>query len=291
MTRRALAALALFVSTALLAPSAAAAPSGPDKPDRHDKPGRAMGWYLALGDSLAAGYQPGSGDDKTGGYVGRVLADVRAESPKTTLVNLACSGETTVTLLAGGVCAYRHGSQLAQAVDFLEDHARFTRLVTIDIGANDITGCAASGTLEQGCVVATVGRVATNLAAALSAIRAVAPEVPIVVLDYYDPFLAAWLTGPSGQELATASVAAAGAFNGAIAAVAGRARAHVALVSAAFETSTWAPDAATGLPTNVARICAWTWMCSLGDIHANDAGYAVLARTVAGVRRAASAAA
>ena len=32
----------------------------------------ATGWYLAMGDSLAAGYQPGQGDDRTGGYVGGV---------------------------------------------------------------------------------------------------------------------------------------------------------------------------------------------------------------------------
>lgn len=63
----------------------------------------------------------------------------------------------------------------------------------------------------------------------------------------------------------------------------------MALVYAAFETSNWAPDAATGLPTNVARICAWTWMCTPGDIQANDVGYAVLARTVVGVRPAAKA--
>ena len=37
-----------------------------------------MGWYLALGDSLAAGYQPGQGDDPTGGYVGGVLDAVRS---------------------------------------------------------------------------------------------------------------------------------------------------------------------------------------------------------------------
>jgi hypothetical protein len=35
------------------------------------------------------------------------------------------------------------------------------------------------------------------------------------------------------------------------------------------------------VPTNVATICAWTWMCQLGDIHANDTGYAVMAGAVA----------
>ena len=35
-------------------------------------------------------------------------------------------------------------------------------------------------------------------------------------------------------------------------------------------------------PLNVARICQWTWMCAPApvgpNIHANDAGYAVMAQ-------------
>src|SRR4051812_5713742 len=37
----------------------------------------ADGWYLALGDSLAAGLQPTTGDQKTRGYAGPVLEGVR----------------------------------------------------------------------------------------------------------------------------------------------------------------------------------------------------------------------
>jgi hypothetical protein len=39
------------------------------------------------------------------------------------------------------------------------------------------------------------------------------------------------------------------------------------------------------VPLNVARICQWTWMCApppVGpNIHANDAGYHVIADTFA----------
>ena len=52
-------------------------------------------FYLALGDSLAAGFQPGQGDNKTGGYVGRVWHAEYALVPHTALVNEACSGETS----------------------------------------------------------------------------------------------------------------------------------------------------------------------------------------------------
>ena len=37
----------------------------------------------------------------------------------------------------------------------------------------------------------------------------------------------------------------------------------------------------SGLPLNVQRACEWTWMCSVGDIHANSEGYAVIARAFA----------
>ena len=44
------------------------------------------GWYLALGDSVATGLQPGLGDDLRGGYVGHVLQALRASAPQTRCV-------------------------------------------------------------------------------------------------------------------------------------------------------------------------------------------------------------
>jgi hypothetical protein len=55
---------------------------------------------------------------------------------------------------------------------------------------------------------------------------------------------------------------------------------RVADVAGAFATTD--TTLVDGRPVNVTRICAWTWMCApapLGpDIHANRAGYAVIAR-------------
>jgi len=243
---------------------------------------RATGWYLALGDSLAAGYQPGAGDDRDGGYVGDVLATVQESAPKTKLVNLACSGATTVSMVEGDRCAYEEGTQLAQAVEFLHAHARNTRLVTLDVGANDITSCARPA-IDPVCAAAALQRINTNLGRILTELRAAAgPDVEIVVLNYYNPFLAAWLTGASGQALATASSGLQAQLNGIIAGRAASVGAEVADVSTAFESTNWTPTASAfgSLPTNVVRICTWTWMCTRGDIHANDAGYAVLAAAV-----------
>jgi len=271
--------LALTAVIGLTAPPAAAAPS-----DRGRE--RATGWYLALGDSLAAGYQPDAGDDLTGGYVGGVLDAVREESPKTRLVNVACSGETAVTMVEGGRCAYDEGTQLAQALEFLHAHGAFTRVVTIDIGANDVQRCVSRSpvAIDLACVQRGLADVQRILPSVLGQLRAAAPGARIVVANYYNPFLAAALTGPAGQALAAQSTALQGALNGIIAAAAAATGSQVADVAAAFASTDTTPVTVPGLgtvPRNVATICAWTWMCLRNDIHANDTGYAVMATAVA----------
>ena len=250
-------------------------------------PPQAMGWYLALGDSLAAGYQPGAGDDLTGGYVGGVLAAVKAKTPKTKLVNIACSGETVVTMVNGGRCTYDEGTQLAEALHFLKAHGKFTRLVTIDIGANDVQRCVSRAPLaiDARCIEEGLGDVATLLPTALKQIRAAAPHAKIVVANYYNPFLAAYLAGSAGQAIAEHSIDLQAQLNGIIAGAATTANADVADVATAFKSTDSTMTSLPGVgqvPTNVATICMWTWMCLLGDIHANDTGYAVMATTVAG---------
>lgn len=244
------------------------------------------GYYVALGDSLAAGYQPGLGDDRAGGYVGGVLAGVRAAAPRTTLVNLACSGETVVTMVSGGVCAYDEGSQLAQAVEFLHAHATHTRTVTIDIGANDVQRCVSRTTgIDLTCVRAGLASVQQLLPSALAQLHAAAPGAQILVLNYYNPFLATWLLGPAGQALAAQSAGLQTTLNAIIASAAGTVDATVVDIATAFHSTDTAPVAVPGLgtvPTDVATICAWTWMCTRTDIHANDTGYAVMAATVVG---------
>ena len=156
----------------------------------------ATGWYLALGDSLAAGYQPNRTppEGHEGGYVGRTLETVQAQEPKTKLVNLACSGASTVTMIeGGGRCTYEEGTQFAQAMEFLHAHGRNTRLVTLTVGSNDVTPCLGSSTspaVIQACAVQRIQTVGTNLGTMLSEVRAAAPDAEIVVTNYYNPYLA-----------------------------------------------------------------------------------------------------
>lgn len=265
--------LAMFI--AFVAPSAADASPGRGADN-------ATSWYLALGDSLAAGYQPGVGDDRTGGYVGGVLDAVQDTTPKARLRNLACSGATTASMLGTDRCAYEQGSQVAEAVEFLEAHKGKVDLVTIDVGANDVTPCA-RGTVDIACALRAVATVEANLTTILGQLRAATgPDTEIIVLNYYNPFLAAWLTGPAGQQVASLTSMLQLQLNAAVARAAATVGADVADVASAFRSTDTTPvtTAFGTIPTNVATICAWTWMCTRNDIHANDTGYAVLAGTV-----------
>lgn len=238
--------------------------------------------YLALGDSLAAGYQPGTGDDPDGGYPAKVLAGLRAERPEAdvTLVNLGCTGETTESFVAGGRCTYPGGGQLQAALAVLASPGPPVDVITLDIGANDVLGCLSAGGIDDSCATASVASAATALDNSLQQLRSAAPHARIVVLDYYNPLLAAWTTGPDGERLARASTGSLAALNSAIAVAARTSGAEVAHVSTAFSSEDFEVANGQRLPVNVQRVCDLTWMCTQGDIHTNDAGNAVLGEAV-----------
>lgn len=238
-------------------------------------------WYLALGDSLGAGYQPGRGDDKAGGYVGHVRDAAATQVPGIKLNNLSCSGEDTVSMTSGSRrCNYPEGSQLKAAEAFLKKQGTAVRLVTIDLGANDVQRCARGTDIDMSCLSKGMSDVNTNLPAILQRLRSAAPDAKIVVLNYYNPFLATWLLGEQGQGVARLSQSLQAGLNGAISSAATKINASVADVATGFASTDWTQKQTPlgALPTNVAAICAQTWMCSKADIHANDAGYATMGR-------------
>ncbi len=244
-------------------------------------------YYLALGDSLARGVQPDSGgaDVETNqGYVDDLYALYRAAIPGLQLVKLGCPDETTTTMIDGSVCEYALGSQLAQAVDFLKTHR--VVLVTIDIGANNVDHCL--GRIDQQtCLDSGFAAAQDELPFILAQLQAARPGVLIVGMNYYDPFLAAWLQGPPGQALATASEQLTVAFNGLLGSVYGAFGVPVADVQSAFQTTNFRSAPPLGVPVNVTLICAWTWMCAPSpvgpDIHPNVVGYWVIAGSFARV--------
>jgi lysophospholipase L1-like esterase len=239
-------------------------------------------YYLALGDSLAIGVQPSaSGDVATNqGYADDLYAVLRTRISGLTLAKRGCGGETTTTMIQGGICSYAAGSQLAAAVSFLETH--HVRLITLDIGANDIDHCISATGIDPTCVATALTTIGTNLPQILTELRTAAgPDTPIVAMNYYDPFLALWTLGSEGQTLAKASVQVADHFNGLLENVYEAFSVPVADVAHAYRINDFTLIPFINLPVNVFLTLTWTWMGApppLGpDIHPNAIGYAVIA--------------
>jgi lysophospholipase L1-like esterase len=254
---------------------------------------RPASYYLALGDSLSRGVQPdasGASVETAQGYPNRVQSRLVAAHPGLKLVQLGCPGETTETMMHGGICRYQDGSQLAAAEAFLRAHRGHVMLVTIDIGANDPESCGGQPSLKQ--LASCVGEIpgaAANLSAILSAVRAAAGAgVRIVGMSYYLPALAEWRNGLLGQEIARAAARLAAGYNDLLHEAYAKAGVAVADVFGAFGTTDFGdPETVPGfgpLPRNVARICQWTWECAPAprgpNQHANAAGYQVIADAV-----------
>ena len=245
-------------------------------------------YYLALGDSLAQGVQPNAAGVSVmtrDGYPDQVFAALHASRPGLKLVKLGCPGETTTSMINGGICRYRGGSQLAAAVAFLQAHRGRVLLVTLDIGANDPEHCGGQPGLGQlaKCAVTDIPGAVDNLGTIMARLKAAAgPGVRIVGMNYYLPALAEWRSGLSGRVVAWTAEKLAATYNAMLGRVYAKSGARVANVFGAFETSDFTRPAGTSVPRNVARLCQWTWECAAPprgpNQHANQAGYQVIAR-------------
>jgi lysophospholipase L1-like esterase len=283
-----LAAVVTVGGTTLLAgPATADDPASPDATTTTEvvTTGATPHYYVALGDSLSRGYMPGPGDTDQG-YPDLVYQQLVARDPSLQLVKLGCSGETTQTMIDGGKCTDRYPagtSQLAVAEQFLRDHPGQVTHLTLDIGANDVTACAAGGSIDAGCLVKGAVTIGQNLNTILAGLRAAAGSTrPVAVgMAYYDPFLQNWLSGLQGQLVALASVGALEAINLTEGTVYGLYGFRVADGATAFHTADFLSRRTVpgygALPTNVAYICQYTYMCSQQNIHPTAAGYQLLA--------------
>ena len=251
--------------------------------------GGGTAYYLALGDSLAAGYQPGlAGTHK--GYVDDLWRSIRQQIPGLGLRNVGCRGETSSSMITGvhTACRYAAGSQLDAAVAFLEAHPGQVAFITIDVGANDLLNRCIdrTGLIDRACSVDFVPTLQNRLTQIVDALTAAGPGVPIVAMTYYDPFLGFWGLVPGGRALAHADQRAWAVFNEGLATAFGDAGVTVADVASTFRiddfTHTVVEPGRGRIPVNVALACRWTWFCSArhpGDPHANRTGYRKIART------------
>jgi lysophospholipase L1-like esterase len=268
MRLRAIAIVAAIVGLLGGTSSAVASSGGQDSPGHY---------YLALGDSLAYGFQQAKFNAQVAsgqvhasafntGYVDDFAAMVRTVQDPLPTVNFGCPGETTASYFVG--CAWHvvrglplhntySGSQEAAALAFLSRHRRQVGLITLDNGANDISACLSSS--DPACIPKALAQAATNLDRALGELRQAAPHAEIIVMQYYDPYAVAFpgsipVILVLNQEIATAAAA------------------HGARLADAFAPINLAPP-------QPETLCRLTLFCTpLNDVHASDAGYAVIAQ-------------
>jgi len=171
--------------------AAGCAMAGPDE-TAHD--------YLALGDSVAFGYDPlvDLNATEVTGY-----PEMLAEKRGLVVTNLACPGEATGGFVsptgADNHCRENReqyplhvaydGTQLAAAVDYLRGHT--PELVTIDIGANDIYLLDHICNRDLACIaenlVSTITAYRNNLDFIFAQLRKVY-DGPLVAMTIYNPY-------------------------------------------------------------------------------------------------------
>ena len=127
-------------------------------------------YYVSLGDSYAAGYQPGKGST-TDGFAYQLVDEADAQQHPLELANFACSGATTTSLLndvgcpsvalGAGAAPYDSQTQIEAAEAFLQAHPGQVDLITVSIGGNDVTKCAAQPDPVP-CVTGAVSEVSTE---------------------------------------------------------------------------------------------------------------------------------
>jgi lysophospholipase L1-like esterase len=246
-------------------------------------------YYLSVGDSVAFGEQPVGSNDK--GYANQLYRDAREEITDLRLIKFGCPGDTTDSMITGveSLCRYPTGSQLNQAVAFLQAHPGQISFVTIDIGVNDaLYACFDDeGVWHLACVENELPAIASNLAFIVESLEAAAPGVPIAGMSYYDPFLGYWIHGHQGKRLARIDQRTLQTLNAGLVSTYRSEGVLVADVggpdffdTANFTDRVWTEEWGT-IPVNVAHACGGTWFCTpcpdCPDVHPNTAGYGVIA--------------
>ena len=142
------------------------------------------GYYIALGDSLAATVGVEGFAD---GYVSQVHREISLRDGTVYgLRNLGRTGESSGTMLIGG--------QLDTAVEFGQSHA--VRYVTVDIGANDLLGHLASTDCSEeieslACserIDASLTAYESNIEVIMETIASEFPDATAIFLLAYNPF-------------------------------------------------------------------------------------------------------
>ncbi|MDO8184027.1 GDSL-type esterase/lipase family protein [Conexibacter sp. JD483] len=289
---------AVAAIAALSLPSVATAAKKPTAQGKKAAPQ----FYVSLGDSYASGYQPPAAGAAAGntreGFVYQVPALAARRGWKLRVVNFACGGATTTSILeqkdcpkaalGPGAAGYGGKTQIQAAEAFLKKNRAKVGLITVSIGGNDVTACATEPD-PVACVAVAQPKLARNVATLTRRLRkAAGPRVRIVGTTYPDVILGSWLLGTdAGRSLANLSVFA---FQSSINPVLKKTYEGVGgrFVDVTAATGAYTPlDQTTDapgigvVPIAVAKVCDLTWFCAARDIHARKSGYAIIADLVA----------
>ena len=232
-------------------------------------------YYMALGNSLSFGYQPNL--DFSSGFADDVFNDLH-KANVTAIVNYACAGETTATMINGGcVARFAHkgaytGAQLQAAVTFLTNARNQGRVspVTLEIGANDVFADLNESTCTVGPNAdADLATMDTNLTETILPELVKALTTPrgaragdLHMLNYYNPFAQSCPNSTKFLHILNA---------------------HLQTDAAMFRIPVIDVYTAFGGDTDsAAHVCEYTWMCDprFHDIHPTNAGYQVIADAV-----------
>lgn len=240
--------------------------------------------YLALGDSVSFGYITQAGfeyrnpDNFIGfpAYVGQTLG--------MTVTNASCPGETTAgfssaTGADNGCRPYKarfplhtsySGTPLDFATSFLKQHPN-TKLVTIQLGANDAFILESHCNNEPACITAglpsVLAGISANMDGIFKAIRAAHFHGRLIVVNYYSLDYAD-ASGTGLTQLLNQAITSHARADGAIVADAFGAFRQVAVASAAGHTC--AAGLLNTTPGNQATC----------DVHPSQSGQQLLARSV-----------
>ncbi|HET9109924.1 MAG TPA: SGNH/GDSL hydrolase family protein [Ktedonobacterales bacterium] len=240
-------------------------------------------YYMALGNSLSFGYQPNF--DFTSGFADDIVNDMRSanlagptQKPVTELINYACAGETTASMI-DGTCAARFahrgsytGAQLQAAINFLKDSRHQGRVspVTLEIGVNDVFNdfnaatCTESPNADNDLATMDANLTDIILPSLVDALGTPsgAPSGDLHLLNYYNPYASVCPNSYTFVHI----------LNDHLAADAAKFRISVIDVYGAFG----------GDNMTATHICDYTWYCDprFHDIHPTDKGYRVIAQAV-----------
>lgn len=226
-------------------------------------------YYLALGDSLAFGFQPNFNADQ--GYAMQWWSELQRHGSRS-FVDYGCNGSTSGEMIKGGCPGhlllhnYYQGPQLTAAIAFMRAHPGRVGPISLDIGADDVLPYIDPHTCQvnQPKFQAALAGLATHLTTIIlpHLLHALAgptshPTGQLVMMNYYDPFAKKCSVAHRYIHM----------LNGRLAGAAARFHIPIVDVHAAFHSR---------IHTD-ADLCAYTWRCSpfLG-IHPNTTGYAVI---------------